>query len=326
MAGQEAGTDTTPDGSASAITNSNSSSASADSSSDSAGQTSSDLESIPLGAVQGFHQGTGSHTTSRLTVEPASVPGAGNLQFATASENVTTMLFQLNEQVVPNWFGVAVPSTVVDFTRPNIFFHPSPGQDGYKDSDYPTKSGKWPQLFYYMERLGYQLDSAITMHGAPADQVVVMPFLTTAATDTGIFPARWLGLVSSILTNVRSMVTGAAGTVTITEVVVSSFSVGYVYSNSFRQLATGLTPVLRQVWDFDGYPKNLSGTLTSSSGIKAIKYDQANEQSSFHVPLSRWAAYPSTPPNPDDPPLPHNSSAVHQLIMDFMYLHAATLR
>ncbi len=235
------------------------------------------------------------------------------------------MLFQLNESVVPNWFGVAVPSQVNDFTKPNIFFHPIPAQDGYKDADYPAKSGKWPQLFYYMERLGYQLDAAIKVYGAPASQIVIMPFLTSAATNTGILPVRWLHLVSEILTSVRSAVTGNSAPVSVSEVVVSSFSVGYVYSNSFRKTAAGLGPLLRQVWDFDGYPKSLSSMLSSTSTVTAVKYDQTTEPHCIHLPLSRWAAYPDPPPDPADPAPPHNSSQVHQRIMDFMYLHAATL-
>jgi hypothetical protein len=259
-------------------------------------------------------------------VQPASVPGAGNLTFATANEQVHTMLFQLNEQVVPNWFGVAVPSQITDFTKPNIFFHPIPAQDGYKDADYPTKSGKWPQLFYYMERLGYQLDAAIATYGAPASQIVIMPFLTSAATDTGVLPARWLQLITDILTSVRSAVGGGGGALTVSEVVVSSFSVGYMYSLAFRQQAVGLAPLLKQVWDFDGYPKSLSGLFTGTATVKATKYDQAAEADSIHEPLSRWAAYPDPPPHPADPPAPHNGSQVHQRIMDFMYLHAATMR
>ena len=52
----------------------------------------------------------------------------------------------MNANVVPNWFGVAVPDGLTDFTRPNIFFHPTPGQAGYNDNDYPTKAGLWPTL------------------------------------------------------------------------------------------------------------------------------------------------------------------------------------
>jgi hypothetical protein len=276
--------------------------------------------------VAGYHSGTGSHQATKLGVVPASVPGSGDLQFSSYNGHVTTMLFQLSAAVVPNWFGVAVPPGIVDFTKPNIFFHPIPAQDGYLDSDYPTKTGKWPQLFYYMERLGYQVDGAIKSYGAPADQIVIMPFLTSAATNTGILPVTWQGIITDILTAVQAAQGGGVNKVVISEVVVSSFSVGYVYSLAFRTKAVGLSPLLTEVWDFDGYPKAESNLLVTTAAYKAIKYDQASEQGSFHVPLSRWVNYPSPPPNPDDPPAPHNGGAVHTAIRNFMFLHAATLR
>jgi hypothetical protein len=76
---------------------------------------------------------------------------------------------------------------------------------------------------------------------------------------------------------------------------------------------------------FDGYPKSLSGMLASTGTVTAVKYDQASEPHRIHLPLSRWAAYPNPPPDPADPPVPHNSGQVHQRIMDYMFLHAATL-
>jgi hypothetical protein len=299
---------------------------SAGSSSSSSGPGFGNVTSIPLAPVPGFHQGTGTHQVTKLAVQPGSVPGAGPLTFATATEQVRTMLFQLNQNVVPNWFGVAVPSQVTDFSKPNIFFHPIPAQDGYKDSDYPTKSGKWPQLFYYMERLGYQLDGAIKTYGAPSDQVVIMPFLTSTATDAGVLPLMWDSVIGDILSSVQSAVAGGSAQVTISEVVVSSFSVGYMYSLGFRQRAIGLAPLLTQVWDFDGYPKSLSSLLLSTATVTATKYDQAAEPGCVHLPLSRWSGYPDPPPNPADPHRPQNGSQVHQRIMDFMYLHAAKLR
>ena len=237
------------------------------------------------------------------------------------------MLFQLDAPVVPNWFGVAIPNGVLDFTKPNLFFHPIPAQAGYNDADYPTKTGKWPQLFYYMERLGFQVDAAIQYFAAPRNQIVIMPFLTSAATATGILLADWFGIITDILSEVRFAIAGIGGTpVEISEVVVSSYSVGLVYSDSFRQKASGLQPLLKQVWDFDGYPKNLSNALVSTSAHKVIKYDQGSEPSSYHVPIARWAAYPSPPPNLGDPNPPVNSMDVHHLIRDFMFLHAATKR
>lgn len=241
--------------------------------------------------------------------------------------HVTTMLFQLDASVVPNWFGVAIPNGILDFTKPNLFFHPIPAQAGYSDADYPSKTGKWPQLFYYMERLGYQVDVAIQYFTAPRNQIVIMPFLTSAATTTGILLADWFGIITDILSDVRYTIAGVGGVpVQISEVVVSSYSVGLVYSDSFRQNASDIKRWLKQIWDLDGYPKSLSNALVSAAGHKVIKYDQGGEPSSYHLPLSRWAAYPNPPPNSGDLFPPTNGNDVRHLIRDFMFLHAATNR
>jgi hypothetical protein len=160
-----------------------------------------------------------------------------------------------------------------------------------------------------------------------------MPFLTTAAAaNDGTLPANWFALITDILTQIRDAVAGTGSMpVQITEVVLSSFSVGLTYCNVFRQTATGLSPLLRQVWDFDGYPKGTSSALLTTPQFTVIKYDQADEPGSIHVPWSRWAAYPN-PPGPDDPnPWLTNQSDphyddTHHLIRDFMFLDAATKR
>jgi hypothetical protein len=284
-----------------------------------------DISPIELGELAGYHGGTGSFARSQLVIDPASVPGTQQLSFFTADVHVTTKLFQISQNVIPNWYGVAIPDNVSDFSKPNIFFHPIPGQDGYVDADYPTKSGKWPQLFYYMELLGYELDGAIGQFGAPSDQIIIMPFLTSSATDTSIFAPNWFGIVTDILTDISRMA-GQTGTVDISEVVVSSFSVGYVYSENFRWKAPGITPLLKQIWDFDGYPKIDSSKLLSTASCAAIKYDQLNEPGCIHVPLSRWAGYPKNPPNPADTDPPVNGNDVHRCIRNFLFLDAATKR
>ena len=172
-------------------------------------------------------------------VDPASVPGLAKLAFFTQSLKLTTMLFQINQPVVPNWFGVAIPNNSVNFDRPNLFFHPIPAQAGYLDGDYQTKTGKWPELYYYMERLGYQVDAAINVYGGPPDQIVIMPFLTSTATTSWILPANWYGIVTDILTQAKAA-GGGSGAVTIGELVISSFSAGLFYLNSFRAAAPGL--------------------------------------------------------------------------------------
>lgn len=274
------------------------------------------VTSIPLPPIAGIHGGTGTFQNPNGLVVPSSVPGTGKLQFVGQWVQVTTMLFQLSDDVVPNWFGVAIPEGIKDFSKAHIFFHPMPAQAGYKDTDYRTKSGKWPELFYYMERLGYQLD------GAARSQIIIMPFLKNSATDTGIFLANWFDIVTDILTAVRAAMGADDGsTLQLTQVAISSFSIGIVYSSNFRTGAPNLSPFLAEVWDFDGLfssSPQLSRNLVSTAQYQAIKYDQdpSAGPASFHVPWPRWSDYVDAPTTPGQ---------THSLIRDFMFLHAASI-
>ena len=254
-------------------------------------------------------------------VDPNSVSGSGPLQFATVSRTVTTLLFEVDEagalaNVVPNWFGVAVPSGNVDFSNVHVFFHPLPAQFGIKDSDYPTKAGRWPWLFNYMERFGYQLDAS------GRNQIIVMPFLTQEArVDTGIFPGNWLDILSNLIAVTQFDLGRPVATTTPAKVAVSSYSVGIVYSDVFRKTAPGLTAKLREVWDFDGLfstASNLSKNLHSTSTVGVIKYQQqpTTEANCFAVPKARWANAPVPPATALD---------VHHLIRDFMFRHACAV-
>ncbi len=275
------------------------------------------VSSIPLPPIAGVHAGTGDHTDTIWIVDPNSVPPPGNLRFSGLDVAITTMLFQLDDPtVVPNWFGVAVPPGIQDFTRPHIFFHPTPGQANYVDSDYPTKSGKWPELFYYMELLGYQLD------GARRNQIIIMPFLTEARKDTGILPANWQDITTDILVAVRARIHPQdTSPLNISQLVVSSFSAGMIYSDSFRRTGANVSDVLAEIWDFDGRFSTynwITNALHSTAGVRVIKYDQvdASDQDSFHLPLRRWATYAGHPTS---------SMQVHALIRDFMFLHGASI-
>jgi hypothetical protein len=274
---------------------------------------------IELAPIAGIHQGTGTQHERVWVVDPSSVGPLGPLRFASTDVSATTFLFQIDSAVVPNWFGVAVPSGITDFTNANLFFHPTPGQAGYVDGDYAMKAGTWPQLFYYMDRLGVQLDAA------RKDHVVIMPFLTEAAKDTGILPANWQSIVTQILTAVRSTVDAEdTSPLAVSSVMVSSFSAGIVYSDAFRHRAAGLTPLLREVWDFDGAFSSyhpLSAALQPTATVRPTKYDQGPATvtaagGDFHVPQSRWASCPSPPANGDQ---------VHGLVCSYMFLHAAWL-
>ena len=259
-------------------------------------------------------------------VDPASVPGLAKLAFFTQSLKLTTMLFQINQPVVPNWFGVAIPNNSVNFDRPNLFFHPIPAQAGYLDGDYQTKTGKWPELYYYMERLGYQVDAAINVYGGPPDQIVIMPFLTSTATTSWILPANWYGIVTDILTQAKAA-GGGSGAVTIGELVISSFSAGLFYLNSFRAAAPGLKSLMKEIWVFDGYPQASAAQLVTTPDYKVRKYDQGVDPTAIAAATPRWSNFPNPAPNKNDPtpwdPNAQNYDDTHHMIRDFLLLHAA---
>jgi hypothetical protein len=278
---------------------------------------------IDLPAIPGVHGGTGRQQSTNWVVVPDSVPPPGLLQFTGANADITTMLFQIADKVVPNWFGVAIPTGIQDFTRAHIFFHPLPGQardaqghQFYPDSEYFNKGAKWPELFYYMERMGNQMDEA------GRSQIVIMPFLTEAAQNTGIFAPNWSDIVTDILTQVRSAMGMDDGSqLQISQIVVSSFSIGILYSSWFRQKAAGLKGVMAEVWDFDGRfssSPGLSTSLVDTADYHVIKYDQvfSSDHLSFHVPQPRWTNYVSPP---------QTSFDVHGYIRDFMFYPAASI-
>jgi hypothetical protein len=158
------------------------------------------------------------------------------------------------------------------------------------------------------------------------------------AFTTGIFPDHWVSIVTGILTDIRQKRGMGGAPLVINGAVVSSFSVGILYSDVFRKRTSNLQlpssiSVLKQVWDLDGFSStfsNLSRDLTTTPDIRAIKYDQGAEPGSFHVPASRWANYPDPPPNPglnpdQNPTKTQIFGDVHHAIRDHMFLHAATI-
>ena len=90
-----------------------------------------------------------------------------------------------------------------------------------------------------------------------------MPFLTSAATDAGILPANWFGIVTDILSDVRFAAARVGGSPC--RFLKSSFpataSVSFIRTR--LRHAPGLGIYLKQVWDFDGYPKSLSTALVA---------------------------------------------------------------
>ncbi len=169
-------------------------------------------------------------------------------QWTTASGKGRVFYFELDEDVVPNWFGILVPDGLTAFDNIHIFFHPTPGQvegNPYKDAAYQAKTN-WSGIFHYLS------DSfASQFCAANTNQVLVMPLMTESTHETcGIFPKRWESIVGRILGQIQFGDPSAAA-IGISSVVVSSFSSGISYSAAFRSGA-GLGGRLRGIIDLDG--------------------------------------------------------------------------
>jgi hypothetical protein len=191
------------------------------------------IERIDLGPVRAVEDlptqpevslGTRFHSTSsgKLLVETTSVASNGTLVFIQSDVEITLLLYELRdpgEQVAPvepNWFGAAVPEGVTDFSKPILYFHPTPGQNNYLDTpDYQAKratgpksgTGRdWRELFAYMDRLGNQLAGAI-QQSANRNQIVIMPFMTSrSANPAGIrfLKDNWLAILTNILQDISA--------------------------------------------------------------------------------------------------------------------------
>ena len=119
------------------------------------------------------------------------------------------------DQFSPNWFGVAVPDGITDFSNVTIYFHPTPGQAGYQDPDYASKSNggisthtNWKDLLGYVDRLGGQLAGAVKDAQATPNQIVIVPLMRNDNVDggvqgpfggAGVFPRQWYYIVNDIL-------------------------------------------------------------------------------------------------------------------------------
>ena len=177
-----------------------------------------------------------SSLVTNLVFEWTSVAGQGTITY-----------FQLDEHVVPRWFGALVPAGTADFDRLHLFFHPTPRQAHYYDADYHSL-GNWSDIFHYLsDEMGAQLCAADT------GRVLIMPLMSEASvSDCGVFPQRWESICSKILGMLKTGdFSGASAPAEISSVVVSSFSAGIVYSHVFRARAH-LGARLKAVIDFDG--------------------------------------------------------------------------
>jgi hypothetical protein len=238
----------------------------------------------------------------------------------------TVRYFELDEDTVPNWFGVVIPDGLTTFEHVHLFFHPTSGprQGGFLDENYPSKKG-WAGLFHYLTQ-----PLAAQFCAAKSGQVLIMPLMTLSVTQTaGILPARWETLFGQMLGRIANgNLTQQTEPARISSLVVSSFSSGIIYSAAFRS-RTKLGSKLRAVVDFDGiissnrhYSQILGPTAwkfyQSDASPGALK--QLTAQRIIPLPPSRWAPEWKLP----TAPVPR-MYRIHGLIPQSLMFTAASL-
>jgi len=255
----------------------------------------------------------------------ASVTGQMDLAFTAGQQQFDIWLFEIPERVVPNWFGVAVPGNVREFSRPHIFFHPTPAQARLDDNLYQTHHPSWQQLYRYVLLMGLQLAAS------GRRQILVFPFLTEGARDTlGIFAADWLDIVTDLMTQTARLYDSQAGPAQVTDLVASSYSAGVKYLHTFCHRGAHVSRYLRELYDIDGRYSTyraLCTMLPTPPGGRLVRYDQeaisdvqalsrSAGRNRFHLAPNRWSRHM--------PPV-HNGDDVHAWIHNYALHHALSL-
>lgn len=221
------------------------------------------------------------------------------IKWGTVGNGGVVHFFELDEDVVPNWFGVLVPNGVKTFENIHLFFHPTPSNRQIDDRDYKTAGkGRFTEILHYLTD-----DMAIQFCAAQTGQILIMPLMTQGAADTcGILPQRWESIFIKILGQLASLeMYQVSAPTSISSLVVSSFSNGITYSSAFRGKAS-LGTKLRGIIDFDGIisqssSKSLALPPTAlrfwQSGFVGKNLFALSAANSFPLPLERWQEYPN---------------------------------
>ncbi|MDH4085243.1 MAG: hypothetical protein OEV99_14205 [Nitrospira sp.] len=194
---------------------------------------------------------TSTHDVTQMVISPVSAGG-----FFQEIEQIGTMnefLFEMRKDGAIYWIGAAVPQGTPDFSKVQVFFHPTVVQAGVvhaAEGDYPGFGGGWSgSLQRYVAMQGGQLAGA-------RQTPLIVPFMTMAA-FTGLAPAYMFGTrpietLNAIMTAVRDeAMPGADDLVDVTQIGVSSFSSGIGAMRLFIK-TFGSSGLITETTDFDG--------------------------------------------------------------------------
>jgi hypothetical protein len=204
---------------------------------------------------------TALHTVRNPVVRPpvTASPAAG-FRFAESavSAEIQEFLFEVRKAGSVFWVGAAVPRGTTDFTRAQVYFHPTVVQAGRvvaDDKDYRDFQGGWSgSLQRYVAMQGGQLAAA------GRRLPLLVPFTTMAAlqrTKAGtapganLFSDRPVETLNAVLAAIQAAVTGkAGGQPALAKVGAASFSSGIQALRLFLA-ALRSSGLVKEVLDFD---------------------------------------------------------------------------
>jgi hypothetical protein len=241
------------------------------------------------------------------------------------STNIHELLFRVEKDSTVFWVGAAVPFGTVDFTKAQIFFHPTVVQAGVvraADVDYPEFKNGWPNVMQrYTEMEGCQVAGARLT-------TLLVPFTTMGALSSiskNMFSNDPVGTLNAVMAAVKDAVAPFnPGSTDLASIGVTSFSSGIT---AMRLFIKSLSPtgIVREVTDLDSpYIVSEPKTLTASPGAVSRCYTQHNLISPplgwLTLPAPGFASVPSYPAPPASPdPL---GAHAHACIGFMMYYSA----
>ena len=233
---------------------------------------------------------TSVHEVAQMVISPLST---GNLlQEIRQPGSISEFLFEMRKDGEIYWIGAAVPQGTSDFSKAQIYFHPTVVNGGVThatEGDYPAFRGGWSGILQrYVAMQGGQLAGA-------RQTPLIVPFMTMAA-RTGQAPAymfatRPADTLNAIMTAVRdAAVPGVGAPVQVSQIGVSSFSSGIGAMRLFIRVF-GASGLIAETTDFDSpfitaEPK----IITRSPGAVGRVFTQV-------APLHRqagWVTMPAT--------------------------------
>jgi hypothetical protein len=217
----------------------------------------------------------------------------------------------------PARFVVVYPEAVSDMQTVNYLFHGNPGFAGYNDATYFNDPKWYADYADYHRRLGPQLTAS------GKNWLMIVPLLRGQDLgNTGNLASEWFNIATACKDLILNHHGVSDGSGTFTNLVLSGFSAGVKYLDSFMHKGEGYSEFLQNIHIFDGtYSsyRDLVTPLRRSFGPGAIVYDQVEtsgrtfekdvQNGLFHIGQSRWAGTPS-------------GDSIHQWAIRHLYTHA----